>query len=155
MSETEISKAAKTLSKLGASKGGIASAQRMTPEQLTARGQKGAGARWGVPQAEYEGNLDIAGLVISAAVLEDGTRLLTQEEFLYTIGRARKAKGGHGASVDNQIPFLTAKNLEPFISNELRESTAPMIFRNMRGMRAYGYRAEILPEVCNVYQKSG
>lgn len=97
------------------------------------------------------GNLDINGIIIACAVLKDGIRVLTQEEFLYAIGRARKAKGGHGSSVDNQIPFLTAKNLEPFISNELRESTTPIIFRNMRGLRAYGYRAEILPEICKVY----
>ena len=33
MSESAISKAAKTLSKLGASKGGLARAERMTPEE--------------------------------------------------------------------------------------------------------------------------
>lgn len=151
MSQSDISKAAKTLSKLGASKGGLARAEHLSPERRSAIGQKAAEARWGVRQAAYEGDMDIGGIVISCAVLEDETRVLTQEAFLYAIGRARKAKGGQGSSVDNQIPFLAAKNLEPFISQELRESTTPIIFRNLRGMRAYGYRAEIIPEVCNVY----
>ena len=72
------------------------------------------------------------------------------------IGRAGKAKGGEGASVDGRPAFLRAKNLEPFISPELLTSTIPVEFIPEKGPgyqgRAFGYRASLLPSVCWVYQ---
>ena len=97
--------------------------------------------------------LIIGDIEIPCYVLEDETRVLSQEGFLEAIGRARKAKGGHGASVvDNPPYFLAAKNLNPFIPKELTASTTPVEFRPIGGGRkAYGYRAELLPQVCSVY----
>jgi hypothetical protein len=87
-------------------------------------------------------------------VLENGKRLLTQETFLTAIGRARKAKGGTGSfAVDGMPPFLAADSLQPFISEELRQSTTPIFFRNEKGVRAAGYDAMLLPMVCEVYLK--
>lgn len=85
------------------------------------------------------------------AVLEDGTRLLTQGGFLSALGRSDKAKGGQGASVDGVIPFLAANNIKPFIPSDLEDSTRPVRFRTSTGSMAYGYRAELLPRVCEVY----
>jgi len=48
---------------------------------------------------------------------------------LKSLGRAGKAKGGQGASVDKLPAFMAAKNLKPFISDELAESTKPVRFR--------------------------
>jgi hypothetical protein len=88
-------------------------------------------------------------------VLETGKRLLTQETFLTSIGRAGKAKAGTGsfATVDGMPPFLAADNLKRFISDELRQSTTPIFFRNEKGIRAAGYEAKLLPMVCEVYLK--
>ncbi len=72
------------------------------------------------------------------------------------MGRSRTPKAGTGsgfASVDNMPPFLAAINLKPFISDELRQSTMPILFKTKDGRRAYGYKAEILPMVCDVYLK--
>ena len=55
MSKTEISKAAKTLSKLGASKGGLARAEKMPPEQRQEIAQRAASARWGIPKGDSRG----------------------------------------------------------------------------------------------------
>src|SRR5215475_11832192 len=70
MSEAEISKAAKTLSKLGASKGGKARAESLTPEQRTDIAKVAAATRWGVPEAIVDGNLRINGAVIPCAVFD-------------------------------------------------------------------------------------
>ena len=84
---------------------------------------------------------------IACAVLDDSdnTRVLTQEGFLTTLGRAWKAKGGEGASVDGKPAFLRAKNLEPFILNDLIESTTTIEFVPLRGHgyqgRAIGFKA--------------
>jgi hypothetical protein len=50
---------------------------------------------------------------------------------------------------------LAAKNLEPFISEELRRSWTPILFKSngggYQGNKALGYPAELLPEVCDVF----
>jgi hypothetical protein len=104
-----------------------------------------------LPKATHAGELKIGDMIIPCAVLEDGRRVLTQEGFLHAIGRARKAKAGTGASVDGMPAFLIAGNLQEFISKELIESTRAIRFRNLRGNKAYGYLAELLPRVCQVY----
>ncbi|HTK34609.1 MAG TPA: P63C domain-containing protein [Caulobacteraceae bacterium] len=137
---------------------GIARAQSLSKEERSAIARRAALARYNkdLPRAIAEGVLIIGDLRIACAVLEDETRVLTQEGFLTAIGRAGKAKGGEGATVDGKPAFLRAKNLEPFISNDLIASTTPIEFVPLRGPgyqgRAFGYRARLLPDVCWVYQ---
>ena len=154
MSESEISKAAKTLSKLGASKGGLARAEKMTSEERRELAQKAANTRWGVPRATHVGEIHIGETSIPCAVLENGTRLLTQEGFLKAIGRSGKPAAGRGSSVEKIAPFLALENLKPFINDELSSSTFPVIFQAVTGSKAYGYKAELLPKVCEVYLKA-
>lgn len=156
-----LSEAAKKLSKFGASKGGKKRAENMAPEDRTVVAKAAAAARWGgvaKVKAIKQGTLNINGVSISCAVLEDGRRVLTQEDFLGAIGRARKAKAGTGSTqiidrgeVENLPPFLAADNLKLFITKELRESTTPIVFRTVTGQRAFGYEAKLLPMVCKVY----
>ena len=47
--------------------------------------------------------------------------------------------------------FLEAKNLKPFISSELGPVLTPRIFRTETGTKAEGFKAEILPAVCDSY----
>lgn len=99
--------------------------------------------------------LIVGDIEIPCYVLEDETRVLSQQGFLKAIGRAEKAKGGHGASaVDKPPSFLAANNLKPFISSELLESTTPIRFQSVDGARGFGYQALLLPQVCEVYLKS-
>jgi len=154
--KSEISQAARALSARGASKGGKARAEKLSPEERREIARKAAEARWATDavQATHTGTLEIAGKQIACAVLADGTRILTQESFLSAIGRARKAKAGTGSQsmqVDTLPPFVSANNLEPFVSEELRRSTTPILFRTAGGGRGYGYKAEILQMVCEVY----
>lgn len=140
------------------SKGGVARAEILSPERRSAIARKAAQSRWSdyVPRAVTEIKLlRIGDAEIPCAVLEDGRRVLTQEGVLQAIGRAKKAKGGQGASVvDNPPAFLAAKNLRPFISQDLLRSTTPIIFRPLAvrgGPKAFGYEARLLPEICRVF----
>ncbi len=141
-------------------KGALARSNSLTATDRSAIARKAALARHGkgMPKAIAEGELRIGDRVLKCAVLDDAnnTRVFTQEGFLAAIGRAGKAKGGEGAAVDGRPAFLRAKNLEPFISNELVESTTPIEFIPFRGPgyqgRAFGYRARLLPQVCWVFQ---
>jgi len=106
-------------------------------------------------KATHDGTLqlDLGRLKLPCAVLEDGTRVLSQGGFLKTIGRSRTPKGGTGATVAQIPTFLAANNLKPFIDNDLLLSTKPLKF--YLGKRiAYGYRAELLPKVCEVYLRA-
>jgi len=136
-------------------KGGRARADKLTPDERKEIASKAAAIRWGgnLPSATHSGDLIINGRKIACAVLQNGKRLLTQETFLTAIGRAAKAKAGTGSLslVDGLPPFLVAENLKPFISKELTQSTTPIVFRNVKGGRAFGYDAMLLPMVCEVY----
>jgi len=140
--------------------GALARAKSLSPEDRSAIARKAAMVRFGkgLPKAIAEGTLRIGDLPLPCAVLDDegNTRVFTQEGFLQAIGRAGKAKGGEGASVDGMPAFMRARNLQPFISNELLGSTTPLEFIPYKGPgylgRAFGYRARLLPQVCWVYQ---
>ena len=156
MSKFDTSEHAKALSEKGAAKGGKARAERLTSEERKAIARQAAEARWenaNIPSAICEGELVIAGKTISCSVLENGKRLLTQRTFLTALGRSSSLPGGTGMRSGNVglPPFLAAENLRPFISDELRELTTPLVFRNTRGGRALGYDATLLPLVCEVY----
>ncbi|MBY6201017.1 P63C domain-containing protein [Maritalea mobilis] len=88
---------------------------------------------------------------IECYVLDDETRVLTQATFLEAMGRHRKAnvrkEGG-----EEQLPaILQGKSIKPFISKELLEKSRPIHFHLPSGAVASGYRAEILPMVCEVF----
>ncbi len=140
--------------------GGVARANALTKAERSAIARRAALARHNkdLPKAIAEGVLPLGDAMLTCAVLDDvdNTRVLTQEGFLTSIGRAGKAKGGEGATVDGMPAFLRAKNLERFISKELVASTTPIEFIPRKGPgyqgRAFGYRATLLPGVCWVYQ---
>lgn len=104
-------------------------------------------------EALYDGELELGHATIACAVLESGDRVLTQETFLESIGRAAKAKGGQGSS-HGEVPFLAARNLKPYTTDEAWEMAGDIIFRTTQNQVAYGYRAELLPLVCDVYLKA-
>src|SRR4051812_38580349 len=94
------------------SMGGKAAAKNMTAEERKERARKAAEARWNanIPQATHEGSFKVGDVVIAAAVLPDGKRLLTQATFLRAIGRARSPRAGTGVltTVDKTPFFLQA-----------------------------------------------
>jgi hypothetical protein len=96
--------------------------------------------------ATHSGTLKIGDREINCAVLEDGTRVVSQATLLTALGRARRAKHAAGGAV------LFASNLVPFVSPALEESLRDAIQYTMpSGGKAVGYRAELLPAVCEVY----
>lgn len=108
-----------------------------------------------LPQAIHVGEVTIGDMAIGCAVLEDGTRVLTQSDMMRALGRSRQAKGRAFYNADVNLPaFLTASNLKPFISNDLHVTSSQLEFRLPAGQRAFGYRAELLPEVCEVYLRA-
>ena len=106
-----------------------------------------------IPKAEFGGELKIANTKLECAVLPDETRVLSRTGFLRAIGRRGKAKGGRKYDEEFQLPvFLTAQNLKPFIDNDLVDNFKPIPFyMPTGGAQSIGYKAELLPTVCNLF----
>ena len=99
--------------------------------------------------------LVIGDIEIPCYVLEDATRVLSQGGLLQAIGRSRTSASQRGGDGDNLPSFLAAGNLKPFISNDIVTSTTPIPFLSpSRGPVAHGYRAVLLPQVCEVYLRA-
>lgn len=139
--------------KLDSSAGGKARAQSLSKEARSEIARNAAAKRWGIhiEDATHSGEIQIGNRIISCAVLEDGTRLINQETFLTALDRAPKAKGGTGSTSSDVPPFLSAKNLQAYASDELKSKWQAIRYRTQNGVIAYGYNATILPDVCEIY----
>lgn len=138
-------------------KGGRARAGKLSPERRREIAKKAAESRWSadLPQADFEGEFPLGEKVVSAAVLRDERRVITQGTFLRALGRSRSPKAGTGvlSTVDELPFFLRAKALEPFIDSDLVVSTKPVFFRTRSGAKAVGYDATLVRKVADVYLK--
>jgi hypothetical protein len=146
------STSAAALGRLGGSKGGKARAARLTDAERSRAARAAAEARWGhvIADATHEGELVIGDMRIECAVLDDGTRVLSQGTVLAALGRAPTM--GRREITEHMPPFLSAANLRRFIDTELIEIYEPVTYRRPGSNgRLVGYRAEILPMVCEVY----
>ena len=134
--------------------GGKARARSLTAQERSDIAKRAAAARWGkvqVGEAIKAGMLNIGGAEIPCYVLEDETRVLARAQFVRSIGRTGKVKGGRKFDGELQIPvLLSANNLKPFINKEIEGNSKPIIFKWM-GTEMIGYRAELLTDVCDVY----
>lgn len=134
---------------------GKARARALTPERRTEIARTAATARWegNLPVAEYEGEFPLSGTPIACAVLQNGSRIITQATFLRALGRSRSPKAGTGvlSTVDELPFFLQADALKPFISDDLIQSTTPIFYRTKSGGKGVGYDARLLPMVAEVY----
>ena len=137
--------------------GGVARARALTRAERSEIANRAAESRGNkdLPAAIYTGEIQIGDARLSCAVLENGIRVLTQSDMMRALGRSRQAKGRGFYDADVNLPaFLTAKNLKPFIPNELYVTSSQLEFRLPSGQKAFGYRAEMLPQVCEVYLKA-
>lgn len=146
--------------------GGKARAELLSPDERSAIAQAAAEARWSkvadetglarLPRATHSGELKMGNVSIPCAVLEDGTRVITQRGMFVALGMNKNPSKGQTA-IENRPKFLSANNLTPFITEELTRSWKPIPFRlskgsgGYRGNIAFGYDAKILPLVCHAY----
>ena len=140
----------------GRAKGGVARAKNLTPAERKRIAKRAAATRWGkgeLPQAVCSSEdtpLLVAGQALDCYVLENGTRVLSQAGFLRALGRNKRA-----ATRSLEVPpMLQGVAFEPFLTPELLGKAKPIAFRTPNGVRASGYHAELLPEVCELYLKA-
>jgi hypothetical protein len=145
------------LSILGASKGGRARAEKLTPEERSAIARRAVEARWAKegkdlpPQATHDGVMEIGNAEIPCYVLENGVRIVSTRGIMKALGRRWRGRKYSGT----ELPvFLEAKNLKAFITNDLSSVLSVVEFRTPRGVRAEGFQAELLPMICETYLRA-
>ncbi len=155
--EIEINEAAKTLSSLGAKKGGEARALVLTAERRSEIARKAGLTRWQkvegketLPRATY-GSLDrplkIGNLEIPCYVLDNGKRVLVHKGMLAALDM-KIGTAGRGTG-DRLNKFLSTKSIKPFADKYLHEMIIkPIKFRISAGI-AHGYEATILADICD------
>lgn len=101
-------------------------------------------------KAVNEGFLSISDLKLNVAVLNNGVRVITHSAVFKALGREAR-----GNSRMIGIPaFMDAKNLQPFISQELQKMIGKIEYVDKNNKVQFGYNASILPLVSDLYLKA-
>lgn len=104
-----------------------------------------------IPKADFSGEIAIKDIKIPCYVLENGERIISTRGIMKSLGRTWRGRKYSGT----QYPvFIEAKNLKQFISSELDAVLAPLTFKTDRGTTSEGFKAEILPIICEVYLRA-
>ncbi len=86
-------------------------------------------------KATHQGILKIGNKELNCAVLKDGTRVLTQNAVFQSFGRPpRGRRWGQNEGMINLPSFLDAKNLLPYINEEVNDAIKPVDYINERGI---------------------
>ena len=149
--------AEKNLKRVEAAK---ARARSLSPEKRTEIARKAVTARWDkvkdIPQASYTGNLTIGDLCLPCAVLSDGTRVLTETDFMEGMGMYRSGALSIRREVDEsgaRMPLsLAFKNLKPYVERHLGAvHNITLNYRTEKGILANGIKAETIPKICDIW----
>lgn len=136
--------------------GGNARAKSLSSEQRAAIASNAAKKRWKVPMAEYTGSLRLGDIEVPCAVLSDGSRVLTETDFMNGMGMYRSGALSvrRERNEDNsQVPlYLAFKNLKPYIEKNLGDFNDLILkYRTASGSTAHGIRADLIPKICDVW----
>src|ERR1700738_4514735 len=108
-------------------KGGLARAEKLSPEDRTAIASGAARARWedqaNLPSVDFPGSLTLGTVSIPCAVLTDGTRVLSENGIANALlgGRSGASKRKKKAAEESggHLPlFVAPRPLEASISND-------------------------------------
>jgi hypothetical protein len=141
------------------SAGGVARAEKLSPEERSQIAQAAAAARWGIPRATHRGEIVIGDTRIPCAVLDTGRRVLTENGITNALlgSRSGASKRLKKSQLEAGAPvplFLAPDRLKPFISQEVMDGPlAPVQY--LDGTRTVtGYDATVLPAVCEIWLKA-
>lgn len=146
--------------------GGQARAKALSPEQLSENARIAAVARWEktpnakpIPKATHSGELNIGGLIIPCANLDNGERVISDRSLAETLGIRgggaywkRKKRGESGAMLPE---YVSAKYLQPLITEQVRARILDSItYRSLNGTISNAIRATVLADICDIWIKA-
>lgn len=105
-----------------------------------------------VIKATHEGEMLIGNVSLRVAVLENGKRIITQSALFDAFGRPMRGSRSKADQDEPKLPgLIDAKNLKPFISDELMDVIKVVKYTDLNGRENEGYDATVLPLICEVY----
>ena len=137
-----------------------ARSKSLSADDRKAIAERAAQSRWDrvneVPQAQHTGTLAIGNVSFPCSVLSDGTRILTQSDFMTGMGMYYSGWVANNPVDENgsaDVPhFLAFRGLKPFVDRHLGGLQSIAVkYRTERGALAHGIRAEIIPKICDVW----
>jgi hypothetical protein len=102
-------------------------------------------------KATHEGKIKIGDNELNVAVLNDGTRVITQSAVFKAFGRTKRGRMKEEVRVPNMPAFIDANNLQPFINQDLKGVLNTITYESKSGNDSEGYDANILPLMCKMY----
>ena len=146
---------------IGKARGGAARAAKLSPEQRSEIARKGGLAKKAklqlgdenLPIASHLGVLKFGELQFPCAVLSDGTRVLTETDFMEGLGMYRSGALSVRRTDGAPIPlYLAFKNLFPFVVRHLGDvHIKPLKYRTLTGGVAHGINATLIPKICSIW----
>ena len=109
---------------VGRAKGGVARAEKLTPEQRRTIARRAAAARWGgagLPSANFKGTIQIAEYELPCFVLDDGRRVISGRGMTSAIGM--KGRGQGTARIASLLRQKSSDNNELALAIE-----SPLVF---------------------------
>jgi hypothetical protein len=101
-------------------------------------------------ECTHRGELNLGGKTVSCAVLSNGDRVITQTALFDVFDRPRK-----GEKRNESLPsIIGAKNLLPYVDDELKKLAEPIHYYSDSGTLKAGYSALLIPAVCDVYLRA-
>lgn len=137
----------------GRAKGGVARAKSLSKERMKEISMNAAEAKrikGELPKAEYEGKLKIGDAELDVAVLGTKQRIITLTDAFKAFDRPVR---GNPRLINIPV-FMDAKNLQPFVGNDLMEVISKVQYVNMSGRVQEGYDVLIIPLVSDLYLKA-
>ena len=104
-----------------------------------------------LPKALYNGLLPLGEGNLECAILDDAdnTRVILMTSVFKAFGRVPRSNN----RVINIPAFIDAQNLQPYINQEVEALIKPIEYLDGKTTQI-GYKAEILPEICDLYLKA-
>lgn len=103
-------------------------------------------------KATHFGKITIGEKELTCAVLEDGTRILSNTAMFKAFDRTRYGKDKPEKGMDQMPQFISANNLKLYVEAALSTGRTFLVKYVSRDKRVLeGYKAELLPIVCDIY----
>lgn len=132
--------------------GGKVRAKKLSPErrkEIATLASHSRKCMSGIPRATHSGELIIGNQKILCSVLDNGKRVIT-ETGLYELMNLTRG-GRRGQDKDFLPRFLCVLNLKPFMPIELDSGPISFEFISVNNIKAYGYEATIISDICKIY----
>ncbi len=98
-------------------------------------------------ECTHKGELTLGDKKVACAVLSNGKRIITQTALFDAFNRPRKGE----KRLDGLPSIIGAKNLLPFITDEIKEKSQHINYYMNNGKITSGYDAELIPLICELY----